>query len=709
MEAIRELSALRAQMTQINGLPDGISNVNWQQIDADLLCLTEFKDLEALSAQRLCVVLRKEHAVVEYAASEVARNASSDSGSTRRNKNKLKLTDVIQHNIHAELGSLLSDLFGNPPPLDDLMNRVLNGPGSDDILQHLVERVVDLDERRTVVLLKFVLSTAEQTRHTHLSGHRKKVVKEEPSADLDQLRLDFTDLTSRARSQERSHSEDLIKIQAAHQASHRETVALYESKMELMQPDSGRPDARASVLHARCLLLQSEVDALRDTQLEWTPPEVMKTIREKLRQSNQQLTDLRDDPDFAPGIAVEVRTLGLKLTESRATLETLQDRNQELERMSTAANNKYTGLSFQLQDKVEELAIVRAKLSREKGEGERMETALRELNATLDRETASYNALSNDLEVSSDLCIRTEEERDILLLRIQEELYTQEALNKQVLELEQSLHDQHQEVVDLETSHQLAAAAQADLQRQPELLRSQLVTVEAMYQQANSNTVRVTVERDELASLEVLRSTPSRSFVTPTTPGKQTDFLPSPNKPPVGFLSRVGNVARRANKDAGSSYGHRATTGPTPSSPAYRSTNGPGPSASNHLPPQPSRSNPYAPTTTNECYWDNASFWLVSSDPQQPDDNFVSALLIGTDVNGVLVAMSFDHEAQPGDTEWNLAPVSQLIQEQTAYDCELRLVTLKHACALDHDSDQGFMEEYASGLHQMMANISTVD
>ncbi len=377
--------------------------------------------------------------------------------------------------------------------------------------------------------------------------------------------------------------------------------------------------------------------------------------------------------------------------------------------MSTAAENKYTGLSFQLRDKVEELTIVRAKLSREKGEGERLETALSSLHATLKSETAAYDALSNDLQVNSDLCSRAEEERDILRLRIQEELYTQEALNKQVLELEQSLRDQHQEVVDLEASHQLAAAAQADLQRQLELLRSQLVTVEAMYQQANHNTVRVTVERDELASLEVLRSTPSRSFVTPTTPGKQTDSLPSPSKPPGGFLSRVGNIARRANKDAGSSYGHRATTGPTPSSPAYRSTHGPGLSAGKHLPPQPSRSNPYAPTTTNECYWDNTSFWLVSSDPQQPDDNFVSALLIGTDVNGVLVAMSFDHEAQPGETEWNLAPVSQLIQEQTAYNCELRLVTLEHACALDPDSDQGFMEEYASGLEQMMSSISTVD
>ena len=263
MEAIRELSSLRAQMTKINGFPDDISNVNWQQIASDLLNLTEFQDLESLAAQRLCVVLRKERAVVEYTSSEATRHTSSDSGASRRNKGKLNLADVTQHNIHAELKSLLSDLFGNPPPLDDLMNRFLNGPGSDDILQHLVERVVDLDERCTVVLLKFVLSTAEQTRHTHLSGHRKKVVKEEPSADLDQLRLDFTDLTSRARSQERSHSEDLIKIQAAHQASHRETVALYESKMDLLQPASGRPDARASVLHARCLLLQSEVDATR--------------------------------------------------------------------------------------------------------------------------------------------------------------------------------------------------------------------------------------------------------------------------------------------------------------------------------------------------------------------------------------------------------------------------------------------------------------
>jgi hypothetical protein len=107
------------------------------------------------------------------------------------------------------------------------------------------------------------------------------------------------------------------------QSSHRETVALYEAKIASIQPTSKCPDARASVLHARCLRLQAELDTLRDVQLEWIPPETTKILRDRLRQTTQQLTDLRDDPDFAPGIADEIKTLRQKLIDSRVTLESL--------------------------------------------------------------------------------------------------------------------------------------------------------------------------------------------------------------------------------------------------------------------------------------------------------------------------------------------------------------------------------------------------
>jgi hypothetical protein len=80
----------------------------------------------------------------------------------------MRLTDAVLQNIQAELGSIVSDLFGVSPLLKDLMNRVLNTQYPDSVLSALVARVVDIDERRTMVLLKFALSTAEQATSANL-------------------------------------------------------------------------------------------------------------------------------------------------------------------------------------------------------------------------------------------------------------------------------------------------------------------------------------------------------------------------------------------------------------------------------------------------------------------------------------------------------------------------------------------------------------
>ena len=49
--------------------------------------------------------------------------------------------------------------------------------------------------------------------------------------------------------------------------------------------------------------------------------------------------------DLAPGIAGEIKALRQKLTDSRSTLEELQDRNQDLERMIATMENKSAGLA----------------------------------------------------------------------------------------------------------------------------------------------------------------------------------------------------------------------------------------------------------------------------------------------------------------------------------------------------------------------------
>jgi Leucine-rich repeat (LRR) protein len=64
LEAIKELSALRSQVTRIDGLPDDMSNVSWPRITRDILGMENFHNLETLSAKRLCFVLQKEHMVL---------------------------------------------------------------------------------------------------------------------------------------------------------------------------------------------------------------------------------------------------------------------------------------------------------------------------------------------------------------------------------------------------------------------------------------------------------------------------------------------------------------------------------------------------------------------------------------------------------------------------------------------------------------------